>query len=144
MSAARLSKCLPVKSRCLWIPTVTKPSRAPTRLYWCPATSLSPATATWSSPTRCCSECRAPAGGKPTAWSTARPTRTSVGSPGQERVCSAQLSSALVRLTLSVSVFLWPDVTDTPSRKKRSSSHRDEGETTETYVAQMTVFDKNR
>uniref|UniRef100_A0A671UV64 SUZ12 polycomb repressive complex 2 subunit b n=1 Tax=Sparus aurata TaxID=8175 RepID=A0A671UV64_SPAAU len=36
------------------------------------------------------------------------------------------------------------DVTDTPSRKKRSSSHRDEGETTETYVAQMTVFDKNR
>uniref|UniRef100_A0A665X871 Uncharacterized protein n=1 Tax=Echeneis naucrates TaxID=173247 RepID=A0A665X871_ECHNA len=36
------------------------------------------------------------------------------------------------------------DVTDTPSRKKRSSSHREEGETTETYVAQMTVFDKNR
>uniref|UniRef100_A0A8D0AS30 SUZ12 polycomb repressive complex 2 subunit b n=1 Tax=Sander lucioperca TaxID=283035 RepID=A0A8D0AS30_SANLU len=36
------------------------------------------------------------------------------------------------------------DVTDTPSRKKRSSSHRDEGETTETFVAQMTVFDKNR
>ncbi|XP_037619560.1 polycomb protein suz12-B isoform X6 [Sebastes umbrosus] len=33
---------------------------------------------------------------------------------------------------------------DTPSRKKRSSSHRDEGETTETFVAQMTVFDKNR
>uniref|UniRef100_A0A8C4DZF5 SUZ12 polycomb repressive complex 2 subunit b n=1 Tax=Dicentrarchus labrax TaxID=13489 RepID=A0A8C4DZF5_DICLA len=33
---------------------------------------------------------------------------------------------------------------DTPSRKKRSSSHREEGETTETYVAQMTVFDKNR
>uniref|UniRef100_A0A669B6P2 SUZ12 polycomb repressive complex 2 subunit b n=1 Tax=Oreochromis niloticus TaxID=8128 RepID=A0A669B6P2_ORENI len=36
------------------------------------------------------------------------------------------------------------DVTDTPTRKKRSSSHRDEGEATETYVAQMTVFDKNR
>ncbi|XP_028256456.1 polycomb protein suz12-B isoform X2 [Parambassis ranga] len=36
------------------------------------------------------------------------------------------------------------EVTDTPSRKKRSSSHREEGETTETYVAQMTVFDKNR
>ncbi|XP_061585302.1 polycomb protein suz12-B isoform X2 [Cololabis saira] len=36
------------------------------------------------------------------------------------------------------------DVLDTPSRKKRSSSHREEGETTETYVAQMTVFDKNR
>uniref|UniRef100_A0AAX7UWZ2 Polycomb protein VEFS-Box domain-containing protein n=1 Tax=Astatotilapia calliptera TaxID=8154 RepID=A0AAX7UWZ2_ASTCA len=36
------------------------------------------------------------------------------------------------------------DVTDTPNRKKRSSSHRDEGQTTETYVAQMTVFDKNR
>uniref|UniRef100_A0AAQ5ZIN8 Polycomb protein VEFS-Box domain-containing protein n=1 Tax=Amphiprion ocellaris TaxID=80972 RepID=A0AAQ5ZIN8_AMPOC len=36
------------------------------------------------------------------------------------------------------------DVTDTPSRKKRSLSHREEGETTETYVAQMTVFDKNR
>uniref|UniRef100_A0A7N6A097 Polycomb protein VEFS-Box domain-containing protein n=1 Tax=Anabas testudineus TaxID=64144 RepID=A0A7N6A097_ANATE len=36
------------------------------------------------------------------------------------------------------------DVTDTPSRKKRSSSHREEGETTETFVAQMTVFDKNR
>uniref|UniRef100_A0A8D3DMC7 SUZ12 polycomb repressive complex 2 subunit b n=1 Tax=Scophthalmus maximus TaxID=52904 RepID=A0A8D3DMC7_SCOMX len=33
---------------------------------------------------------------------------------------------------------------DTPSRKKRTSSHREEGETTETYVAQMTVFDKNR
>ncbi|XP_034395498.1 polycomb protein suz12-B isoform X4 [Cyclopterus lumpus] len=36
------------------------------------------------------------------------------------------------------------DVIDTPSRKKRSSSHREEGETTETFVAQMTVFDKNR
>ncbi|XP_033938624.1 polycomb protein suz12-B isoform X2 [Pseudochaenichthys georgianus] len=35
------------------------------------------------------------------------------------------------------------EVTDAPSRKKRSSSHR-EGETTETFVAQMTVFDKNR
>uniref|UniRef100_A0A3Q3BHG6 SUZ12 polycomb repressive complex 2 subunit b n=1 Tax=Kryptolebias marmoratus TaxID=37003 RepID=A0A3Q3BHG6_KRYMA len=33
---------------------------------------------------------------------------------------------------------------DTPSRKKRNSAHRDEEETTETYVAQMTVFDKNR
>ena len=41
-------------------------------------------------------------------------------------------------------IFSREDVTDTPSRKKRSSSHRDEGETTETYVAQMTVFDKNR
>lgn len=36
------------------------------------------------------------------------------------------------------------DVTDTPSRKKRSSSHKEEGETMETFVAQMTVFDKNR
>uniref|UniRef100_A0A7N6AFW6 Polycomb protein VEFS-Box domain-containing protein n=1 Tax=Anabas testudineus TaxID=64144 RepID=A0A7N6AFW6_ANATE len=36
------------------------------------------------------------------------------------------------------------DTNDTPSRKKRSSSHREEGETTETFVAQMTVFDKNR
>uniref|UniRef100_A0A7N9AYS2 SUZ12 polycomb repressive complex 2 subunit b n=1 Tax=Mastacembelus armatus TaxID=205130 RepID=A0A7N9AYS2_9TELE len=36
------------------------------------------------------------------------------------------------------------DVTDTPSRKKRSSSHRAEGDNTETYVAQMMVFDKNR
>ncbi|XP_056264800.1 polycomb protein suz12-B isoform X2 [Pseudoliparis swirei] len=36
------------------------------------------------------------------------------------------------------------DVVDTPSRKKRSSSHREEGEATETFVAQMTVFDKNR
>ncbi|KAL6110178.1 suz12 [Pungitius sinensis] len=36
------------------------------------------------------------------------------------------------------------DVIDTPSRKKRGSSHREEGETTETFVAQMTVFDKNR
>ncbi|XP_054633984.1 polycomb protein suz12-B isoform X2 [Dunckerocampus dactyliophorus] len=35
------------------------------------------------------------------------------------------------------------DVTDTQSRKKRSSSHK-EGDATETYVAQMTVFDKNR
>uniref|UniRef100_A0A3Q4B1M3 Uncharacterized protein n=1 Tax=Mola mola TaxID=94237 RepID=A0A3Q4B1M3_MOLML len=35
------------------------------------------------------------------------------------------------------------DVMDTPTRKKRSSSHREEGEPTETYVAQMTVFDKN-
>ncbi|XP_037326745.2 polycomb protein suz12-B isoform X2 [Pungitius pungitius] len=36
------------------------------------------------------------------------------------------------------------DVIDTPSRQKRGSSHREEGETTETFVAQMTVFDKNR
>ncbi|XP_067114910.1 polycomb protein suz12-B isoform X3 [Osmerus mordax] len=36
------------------------------------------------------------------------------------------------------------DVSEPPSRKKRSSSHREEGETTETFVAQMTVFDKNR
>ncbi|KAM9314596.1 polycomb protein suz12-B isoform 2-T2 [Pholidichthys leucotaenia] len=36
------------------------------------------------------------------------------------------------------------DVTETPTRKKRGSAHRDEGETTETYVAQMAVFDKNR
>ncbi|TNN70981.1 Polycomb protein suz12-B [Liparis tanakae] len=36
------------------------------------------------------------------------------------------------------------DVVDAPSRKKRSSSHREEGEATETFVAQMTVFDKNR
>ncbi|XP_061534767.1 polycomb protein suz12-B isoform X2 [Phycodurus eques] len=36
------------------------------------------------------------------------------------------------------------DVRDTQSRKKRNSSHKEEGETTETYVAQMTVFDKNR
>lgn len=44
----------------------------------------------------------------------------------------------------SVVVFVFKEVTDTPSRKKRSSTHREEGETTETYVAQMTVFDKNR
>uniref|UniRef100_W5KQC4 SUZ12 polycomb repressive complex 2 subunit b n=1 Tax=Astyanax mexicanus TaxID=7994 RepID=W5KQC4_ASTMX len=31
-----------------------------------------------------------------------------------------------------------------PSRKKRSTSHRDDGDATETFVAQMTVFDKNR
>uniref|UniRef100_A0A8C1Y135 SUZ12 polycomb repressive complex 2 subunit b n=1 Tax=Cyprinus carpio TaxID=7962 RepID=A0A8C1Y135_CYPCA len=31
-----------------------------------------------------------------------------------------------------------------PSRKKRNSSHRGDGETPETFVAQMTVFDKNR
>uniref|UniRef100_A0A4W4EJU4 Uncharacterized protein n=1 Tax=Electrophorus electricus TaxID=8005 RepID=A0A4W4EJU4_ELEEL len=30
------------------------------------------------------------------------------------------------------------------SRKKRSTSHRDDGDATETFVAQMTVFDKNR
>lgn len=42
------------------------------------------------------------------------------------------------------SLLFRTDVTDTPSRKKRTSSHREEGETTETYVAQMTVFDKNR
>ncbi|XP_076871558.1 polycomb protein suz12-B [Brachyhypopomus gauderio] len=30
------------------------------------------------------------------------------------------------------------------NRKKRSSSHRDDGDATETFVAQMTVFDKNR
>ncbi|XP_075946344.1 polycomb protein suz12-B isoform X2 [Anarhichas minor] len=36
------------------------------------------------------------------------------------------------------------DVIEPPSRKKRSSSHREAGETTETFVAQMTVFDKNR
>ncbi|XP_076149879.1 polycomb protein suz12-B [Alosa pseudoharengus] len=33
---------------------------------------------------------------------------------------------------------------EVPGRKKRNSSHRDEGEATETFVAQMTVFDKNR
>uniref|UniRef100_A0A671KW48 Polycomb protein suz12-B-like n=1 Tax=Sinocyclocheilus anshuiensis TaxID=1608454 RepID=A0A671KW48_9TELE len=31
-----------------------------------------------------------------------------------------------------------------PSRKKRNSSHRGDGEIPETFVAQMTVFDKNR
>ncbi|XP_051997191.1 polycomb protein suz12-B isoform X2 [Xyrauchen texanus] len=31
-----------------------------------------------------------------------------------------------------------------PSRKKRNSSQRGDGDTTETFVAQMTVFDKNR
>uniref|UniRef100_A0A3Q2NXH3 SUZ12 polycomb repressive complex 2 subunit b n=1 Tax=Fundulus heteroclitus TaxID=8078 RepID=A0A3Q2NXH3_FUNHE len=36
------------------------------------------------------------------------------------------------------------DVIETPSRKKRGSAHREEGGTTETYIAQMTVFDKNR
>nr|XP_015809751.2 polycomb protein suz12-B isoform X2 [Nothobranchius furzeri] len=36
------------------------------------------------------------------------------------------------------------DVTDTPSRRKRNSSHREEEETTDTYIAQMAVFDKNR
>uniref|UniRef100_A0A8C8GBZ2 Polycomb protein VEFS-Box domain-containing protein n=1 Tax=Oncorhynchus tshawytscha TaxID=74940 RepID=A0A8C8GBZ2_ONCTS len=36
------------------------------------------------------------------------------------------------------------DVTEVPNRKKRSSAHREDGETTETFVAQMTVFDKNR
>ncbi|KAM9819767.1 polycomb protein suz12-B isoform X2 [Syngnathus typhle] len=36
------------------------------------------------------------------------------------------------------------DVRDTQSRKKRNSSPKDEGDATETYVAQMTVFDKNR
>uniref|UniRef100_A0AAZ3SRG7 Polycomb protein VEFS-Box domain-containing protein n=1 Tax=Oncorhynchus tshawytscha TaxID=74940 RepID=A0AAZ3SRG7_ONCTS len=35
-------------------------------------------------------------------------------------------------------------VNEVPSRKKRSSTHREDGETTETFVAQMTVFDKNR
>ncbi|XP_061766520.1 polycomb protein suz12-B isoform X5 [Nerophis ophidion] len=33
---------------------------------------------------------------------------------------------------------------DTPSRKKRNSTHKEEGDAIETYVAQMTVFDKNR
>ncbi|XP_061839725.1 polycomb protein suz12-B isoform X2 [Nerophis lumbriciformis] len=36
------------------------------------------------------------------------------------------------------------DVIDTPSRKKRNSTHKEEGDAIETYVAQMTVFDKNR
>ncbi|CAL1601611.1 unnamed protein product [Knipowitschia caucasica] len=36
------------------------------------------------------------------------------------------------------------DVTDIPSRKKRSSSHREECDMCETFIAQMTVFDKNR
>lgn len=39
--------------------------------------------------------------------------------------------------------FYFPDVIEeVSSRKKRYSSHRDDGETT--FVAQMTVFDKNR
>lgn len=76
MSVVPLSKCLQVKSRCLWILTVTKPSLVPFLPYWSPATSLSPATVTWSSLTRSCSGCRARAGATPTAWSTERPTRT--------------------------------------------------------------------
>lgn len=42
-------------------------------------------------------------------------------------------------------MLLFVDVKEElPSRKKRNSSHRGDGETPETFVAQMTVFDKNR
>lgn len=44
----------------------------------------------------------------------------------------------------SYPLYVRSDLLDGHARKKRSSSHREEGETTETYVAQMTVFDKNR
>lgn len=79
MSAAPLSKCLQVKSRCLWILTVTKPSLVPTPPYWSPAMSSSPVTATWSSLIRSCSGCHAQGGGTPMVWSMERPMRTLVG-----------------------------------------------------------------
>lgn len=42
-------------------------------------------------------------------------------------------------------MLLFVDVKEElPSRKKRNSSHRGDGEIPETFVAQMTVFDKNR
>ncbi len=42
-------------------------------------------------------------------------------------------------------MLLFVDVEEElPSRKKRNSSHRGDGEILETFVAQMTVFDKNR
>lgn len=80
MSAVLLSKCLQVKSRCLWTLTLTTPSLGPTLPYWSLATSLSPATATWSSPTRSCSGCPARWAETPMGWSTGRPTRISVRS----------------------------------------------------------------
>lgn len=42
-------------------------------------------------------------------------------------------------------MLLFVDVKEElPSRKKRNSSHRGDGEILETFIAQMTVFDKNR
>lgn len=52
--------------------------------------------------------------------------------------------SKILTVSIFLFVFVQKEVTDTPSRKKRSLSHREEGETTETFIAQMTVFDKNR
>lgn len=80
MSAVLLSKCLQVKSRCLWTLTLTIPSLGPTLPYWSPAMSLSPATATWSSPIRSCSGCRARWAETLMVWSTGRPTRILVRS----------------------------------------------------------------
>lgn len=80
MSAVLLSKCLQVKSRCLWTLTLTTPSLGPSLPYWSLATSLSPATATWSSPTRSYSGCPAWWAETPMGWSTGRPTRISVRS----------------------------------------------------------------
>lgn len=80
MSAALLSKCLQVKSRCLWILTVTKPNLVRFPPYWSPATSLSLATATWSSRIPSCSECRVWWGGILIVWWMARPMRTLVRS----------------------------------------------------------------
>lgn len=56
----------------------------------------------------------------------------------------AAVSKCLTLILVYFHSVLFKDVIDTPSRKKRSLSHREEGETTETFVAQMTVFDKNR
>lgn len=84
MSAVLLSKCLQVKSRCLWTLTLTTPSLGPTLPYWSRATSLSPATATWSSPTRSCSGCRARWAETRMGWSTGRPTRISVRSRSRD------------------------------------------------------------
>lgn len=84
-------------------------------------------------------------------WSTGRPTRISVRSRRRDLLYQAEkfnrtrirAETETMKLLL-YSLFLRKDVLDTPARKKRSSSHREEGEMTETFVAQMTVFDKNR
>lgn len=115
MSAAQSSKCLQGKSRCLWILTVTKPSLVPTLPYWSPATSLSPATATWSSPIRSCSGCRARGGGTLMVWSTERPMRTLVGNLHQRLLCYSLYQDEWfnnaycyeIRIGILEPVFLW-------------------------------------
>lgn len=79
-------------------------------------------------------------GKKPTSWPFRQAKEVLIEHTEQP----TELGNNYTKFFFIIPLFLCKDVSDTHARKKRSSSHREEGETTETYVAQMTVFDKNR